>query len=320
MFQTISDYLYSYLIEYIDIDFTLWLSWMLMPLILTFLLPMVILALFYTTAVILYVYKYWDRLKYAYENDFWDGARKTVAALWDAHGWIWHGYEIRGMENIPEDEAVLFVYYHGTLPVDLYYFIARIYLVTNKLIHTVGDRFLFNVPGWSIISEGIKVIPGTLQTCSAILKEGNSLAISPGGVFEAQFGGPDYRLMWKRRLGFAKVALDAKVSIVPMFTQNVREAFRNVTFGRRIWLKLYLKTRLPLVPIYGGFPVKLITHVGKPISYNVCDGTPEDLQKIVAKAISDLIDTHQKLPGSILRGVVERVYATPKPTELIKED
>jgi len=47
--------------------------------------------------------------------------------------------------------------------------------------------------------------------------------------------------------------------------------------GRRIWLKIYAKTKLPLLPIYGGFPVKLVTYVGKPIPY---DGnlTPEELQ------------------------------------------
>lgn len=37
------------------------------------------------------------------------------------------------------------------------------------------------------------------------------LAISPGGVYEAQFGDSYYELMWKKRVGFAKVALDAKV-------------------------------------------------------------------------------------------------------------
>lgn len=34
---------------------------------------------------------YRERLINAYENNFWDGALKTVSALWDAHGWIWHG-------------------------------------------------------------------------------------------------------------------------------------------------------------------------------------------------------------------------------------
>jgi hypothetical protein len=57
----------------------------------------------------------------------------------------------------------------------------------------------------------MKVIPGTVQICSNILKENNLLAISPGGVYEAQFGNSYYTLMWRKRLGFAKVALDAKV-------------------------------------------------------------------------------------------------------------
>lgn len=65
--------------------------------------------------------------------------------------------------------------------------------------------------GFSIISEALKVIPGTVQTCSVILQENNLLAISPGGVYEAQFGDCYYSLMWKKRLGFAKVAIDAKV-------------------------------------------------------------------------------------------------------------
>lgn len=37
------------------------------------------------------------------------------------------------------------------------------------------------------------------------------LAISPGGVYEAQFGDHNYKLMWKGRTGFAKVALNSQV-------------------------------------------------------------------------------------------------------------
>lgn len=64
--------------------------------------------------------------------------------------------------------------------------------------------------GFFVLSEGLNVIPGTVQTCSNLLKEGNLLAISPGGVYESQFS-THYNLMWKKRFGFAKVALDAKV-------------------------------------------------------------------------------------------------------------
>lgn len=121
------------------------------------------------------------------------------------------GYEVVGIENIPMDSPVLFIYYHGAVPIDLYYFIAKIVLLNSKVIHTVADNFLFKVPGFAIICHVMKLIPGTIQTCSAILKEGNMLAISPGGVYEAQFGDSYYQLLWKNRMGFAKVALDAKV-------------------------------------------------------------------------------------------------------------
>jgi hypothetical protein len=42
------------LVDYLDIDITLWL---LMPLLITFLLPLMIVLLLYITALILYVYR-----------------------------------------------------------------------------------------------------------------------------------------------------------------------------------------------------------------------------------------------------------------------
>ena len=295
-------------VEYIDVDFTLWLSWLLMPLLITFLLPLVIVALLYVTALILYVYKlHRVRLRNAYGTDWRNAARNVVGAVWDAHGWIWYGYEVVGMENIPENEPVLFVYYHGAIPIDLYYFISKVLLLNSRLIHTVADRFLFKCPGWSIISDVLKVIPGTVQTCTAILKEGNMLAISPGGVYEAQFGDSYYELMWKKRVGFAKVALDAKVCIIPLFTKNVREAFRTISWGRRMWLRIYAATRFPFVPIYGGFPVKLTTYVGTPIPYDA-SLTPEQLQLMVADALNNLIRRHQRIPGNISLALLDRIY------------
>ena len=57
------------------------------------------------------------------------------------------GYEVSGMENIPVDTPALIVLYHGAVPIDIYYLIAKTILYKNRLIHTVGDRFLFKIPG-----------------------------------------------------------------------------------------------------------------------------------------------------------------------------
>ena len=126
----------------------------------------------------------------------------------------------------------------------------------------------------------LKVMPGTISTCCESLKEGNLLAISPGGVREAQFGTPSYDLVWGSRVGFAKVALQSNVPVIPVFTQNVREAFRTVQFGKRFFKFIYDRYRLPLMFIYGGFPVKLKTIVGKPIVFTP-DTTPQQLSEKV---------------------------------------
>lgn len=238
-------------------------------------------------------------------------ARKCVAAVWDAHAWIYHGYEVSGLEYLPREGPALIVYYHGAIPIDMYYFVARVCLEHDRLVHTVADRFLFKLPGWGIISEAMKVCPGTVQTCAHTLKEGNLLAISPGGVYEAQFGNNNYELLWKNRVGFAKVAIEAKAPIIPMFTENLREGFRSVNFMQRLFIKLYNKTKFPVIPIYGGFPVKFRTHLGPPIEYDP-SLTPEQLQEKVALAIEDLINKNQRIPGSILHALADRFYNRKK--------
>ena len=107
------------------------------------------------------------------------------------------------------------------------------------------------------------------------------------------------------RLGFARIAIEAQVPIIPVFTQNVREAFRTVLLYPPLVKMFYEKTRLPLGPIFGGFPVKLRTFIGEPIPFDPLD-TPESLRVKVEGAVQNLIDNHQRVPGSILRALLER--------------
>lgn len=59
--------------------------------------------------------------------------------------------------------------------------------------------------------DAFQVFPGSVTTCAQVLKSGDLVAISPGGLLEAQFGDENYKLMWGKRIGFAKVAIEAKV-------------------------------------------------------------------------------------------------------------
>lgn len=291
--------------EAVDIDYLSWVLWVVYPIIISFLLPLVILILVYASALFLHCYRYRHRLREAYHHDFWDGARNMLAVLWDGQGYIWHGYETRGLEHIPQNGPALIIYYHGVIPIDMYYVLAKCILEKGRLVHAVGDRFLFRIPGWRLLMEVINVIPGTVHGCVELLNQNNLLAIAPGGVREALFGDENYTLMWGKRIGFSKVALQANVPVIPMFTENCREAFRTPSWGRAWLRKIYETTRLPIVPIYGLFPVKLITHFGEPI-YPEPGISPEEFKEQVESRIEDLIRQHQRRPGSIAKAILQR--------------
>ena len=90
-----------------------------------------------------------------------------------------------------------------------------------------------------------------------------------------------------------------------MFTENLREGFRSISFAKRIFIKLYNLSRFPVRPVYGGFPVKFRTHLGPPILYEP-GVTPEQLVDKVANAIEDLIVKNQRIPGSIFHALMDR--------------
>lgn len=57
------------------------------------------------------------------------------------------GFEIDGLDNLPEEGPALIIYYHGVVPIDIYYVMAKCLLEKGRLIHAVGDNFLFRIPG-----------------------------------------------------------------------------------------------------------------------------------------------------------------------------
>ncbi|KAB0791702.1 hypothetical protein PPYR_12883 [Photinus pyralis] len=284
--------------------------WMLLLLLAVILLPFMIAVLLYQSALIVTVYViYCKILRKPYDllTTTNNVASRAHRYTWYLHGRIWNGYEVQGLENIPDSGPALLIFYHGALPIDIYYLLVTVFFHKDRILHVVADYFLFKVPGLKTLLDCMGVIAGSQETCTKTLKDGNLLAIFPGGVYESQFS-HEYNLLWKNRVGFAKVAINAKVPIIPVFTENVREAYRTLRTGRSFFEKIYNATKFPFTPIYGGFPVKLITHIGKPIPYDP-ELSPEQLKMKVANAIEELIAKHQRTPPSILRAVIDRIPA-----------
>ncbi|EPY76355.1 hypothetical protein CB1_001437051 [Camelus ferus] len=71
------------------VNFANYLLWVFTPLILL-ILPYFTIFLLYLTIIFLHIYKRKNVLREAYSHNLWDGARKTVATLWDGHAAVWH--------------------------------------------------------------------------------------------------------------------------------------------------------------------------------------------------------------------------------------
>jgi len=224
---------------------------------------------------------------------------------------IWHGYEIVGLENIPKDGPALLIGYHGEVVFDYTYFVPNSYLQSGRFCYTVLNKKFFNMPGLKGFIEACRITPRSYETCVQILQNKHLLVITPGGNAEQTFGGPYYDVVWGNRTGFARLALETKVPIIPVFTENIREVCRNIYPGRRI-LEFLKERRLRVLPFYGFFPVKLRTYVGKPIEYDPDNTTPQELAALTVKGMEYLIKQHQRLPGSLVLGLMDRFYDSRK--------
>ncbi|XP_013375678.1 PREDICTED: transmembrane protein 68 isoform X2 [Chinchilla lanigera] len=193
------------------LNFVNYLLWVFTPLILV-ILPYFTIFLLYLTIIFLHIYKRKNVLKEAYSHNLWDGARKTVATVWDGHAAVWHGYEVHGMEKIPEEGPALIIFYHGAIPIDFYYFMAKIFILKGRTCRVVADHFVFKIPGFSLLLDVFCALHGPREKCVEILRSGHLLAISPGGVREALMSDETYNIVWGTRKGFAQVAIDAKVT------------------------------------------------------------------------------------------------------------
>ena len=84
------------------------------------------------------------------------------------------------------------------------------YPVIKFFLEKFSDQLIIFVKGFKCLLEAFEATPGSHDLCVDLLKQGHILAISPGGTREALFS-DNYEIIWGNRLGFAKVAVEAKV-------------------------------------------------------------------------------------------------------------
>lgn len=181
-------------------------------------------------------------------------------------------HEVHGLQHIPVEGAGLIVLNHGPVEIGAFLLYAEIGLRLGRHPRFLGERLFFENPRVARILERGGVLEGTPGHARRKFDEGELVAVFPGGAREAW---KPFReratVRWAGREGFARVAFEAGVPIIPVACPASDSLYVVVNDGFA-WADRLAggSARVP-IPIFFGlgllpFPVKLVHHVGAPIS------------------------------------------------------
>lgn len=194
-----------------------------------------------------------------------DYMRELLPGLWLLIT-AWYRPDIRGLENIPRDGAVLVVGNHTGGSSSPEVFISQLafstYFGVERPHYQLAHRMVLNSPFGALLRP-FGAVEADQKHAEQALDAGAIVSVFPGGDYEV------FRPSWEsstvdmgRRTGFLRLALTKNVPIVPMVTLGGQETALFLTRGEWLAKALRLDTtlRLKTVPIMIGLPFGL--HVG----------------------------------------------------------
>lgn len=127
-------------------------------------------------------------------------------------------YEFLGLEHIDQDRPSIMVGNHSIYSWDLAIMLVELRLQKEIELRPLADRMHANIPYWSDLLESYGVVTATPENCARLMETRQHILVFPGGAREAfKRSGEEHRLIWKKRTGFARMALANRYPITPFF-------------------------------------------------------------------------------------------------------
>jgi len=154
-----------------------------------------------------------------------ESMRRAAAALAPMRWWTSPRFE--GLEKIPHEGRVLLVGNHTVFGVvDVPLMVHGIHEATGRWVRGLGDHAHFRIPVWRDLLERFGTVPGTRAHCAALMRADEAVLVFPGGGREVmKRKGEAYRLLWKERIGFARLAIEHRCPIVPFAAVGAEDAY-----------------------------------------------------------------------------------------------
>jgi 1-acyl-sn-glycerol-3-phosphate acyltransferase len=204
------------------------------------------------------------------------------------------------MERADAMRPTLFVGNHSIYGVlDVMLFADGLYRERGIVLRSLADRNHFKVPMWRDFVIHTGAVIGSRASCASLMRRGAHILVFPGGAREVfKHKGEAYRLIWKERYGFVKLAIEHGYTITPYATVGAEEAF-DVLLDSSDYLKTplgrvlkatgiadeYLRGGEEFPPLVRGLgltmlprPEKLYFSIGKPIDTARYRGQAEDVE------------------------------------------
>ena len=187
--------------------------------------------------------------------------------------------KVLGIERIPH-RPVLFVGNHTRYSfLDLPFMMGELWTRRRIIVRGLGDHAHYAIPVWRDLLTMGGMVRGTREPVRALMCDGQNILVFPGGadeVFKAR--GQEYRLMWKERLGFARLAIEFGYPIVPFAAVGAEEMLHVIADSRtlvaaQVSALMRRLVGLPLPPLVRGIgptllprPERLYFWFGEPVN------------------------------------------------------
>lgn len=172
-----------------------------------------------------------------------------------------------GLENVNADKPAMYVTNHSVLgALDGTLWAAELYLEKDIYCRSLVDDLHYMMPGWRDLAPKVGFVRGSRENCTAMMEDNQHIMVYPGGGRETcKRKGEKYKLTWKKRTGFARMAIQHGYDIVTVAQVGQEDAYDILWDGDEImdtqfgdWLRdkgiaeKYLKDGDTVFPIARG--------------------------------------------------------------------
>jgi 1-acyl-sn-glycerol-3-phosphate acyltransferase/ketosteroid isomerase-like protein len=206
--------------------------------------------------------------------------------------------KVLGIDRIP-DRPALFVGNHTRYSfLDLPFMMTELWKRRRIIVRGLGDHGHYAIPIWRDLLEMGGMVRGTRANVRALMRDGQDIVVFPGGASEVFKGrGHEYRLIWKERIGFARLAIEFGYPIVPFAAVGAEEMFhvlvdRGMPIAAQVSAVMHRLVGLPLPPIPRGIgptllprPERLYFWFGSPVETRQYGGAGD--HDAAARAVRD---------------------------------